>query len=199
MKERFINSSLFLINKYNNYTEEEIDNMRYGLEGIYLTLGKTIIILLLAFVLDIMKEVVLLIVLFNIIRYTGFGFHAEKSSTCLYITLIEFIAFPYIIMKVNIPNYIYYILILCCIIMYFLYAPADTIKRPLLNRRKRIIRKILTITIGIIYTIGIVLISNVSIKKILLLSMILEAIFISTFIYKLFKQPYRNYLTYSDV
>ena len=40
-----------------------------------------------------------------------------------------------------------------CIISYILFAPADTIKRPLPNKRKRTIRKWATVLTGIIYTL----------------------------------------------
>ena len=80
-----------------------------------------------------------------------------------------------------------------CLIHFILFAPADTIKRPLTNKRKRIIRKLLTIMIGLIYTFIIVFSHNEWISKILLAAMMIEAINIHPLLYKVFGQPYGNY------
>ena len=87
MKDKFLNSCINFITKYNNYTEKDIKKLRYGLEGIYLTLTKTIIIILLSLIFKIFFEVITIIILFNIIRYFGFGFHAEKSWQCLLMSI----------------------------------------------------------------------------------------------------------------
>ena len=46
MKNAFMEKSMNFITKYDNYSEKDIEKMRYGLEGIYLTVSKTIIIFL---------------------------------------------------------------------------------------------------------------------------------------------------------
>ena len=199
MKKIFIDKAISFITKYKNYSNDDIDKLRYGLEGIYLTLSKTIILIIFALILGLLKELILLILLFNIIRFTGFGFHAEKSYQCLIISTIEFILIPYIVLQIYIPKYILYITSSICILIYLLYAPADTIKRPLLNVKKRKIRKLTTVVIGFIYLLGIILIKHEGVYKIITLALILEAISIIPLTYKIFKQPYRNYLLVNDV
>lgn len=83
MKKKFLDSTIGFVKKYNIYSEKEEMMLRYGLEGLYLTITKLIVILLLALILGILKEVIYIIIIFNIIRYFGFGFHAEKSYQCL--------------------------------------------------------------------------------------------------------------------
>ena len=80
-----------------------------------------------------------------------------------------------------------------CILHYLLFAPADTKKRPLPNKKKRIIRKIITVMIGIIYTLIIIFINNQYWTGIILSSLIIQAIVISPLTYRLFNQPYNNY------
>ena len=101
MKEKFLKSSIDMISKYQNVDEGDISKLRYGLEGIYLTLTKMVIIFLLAIILKIFKEIFFLLIFFNIIRFTGFGFHANKSSECLFISIISFVLLPYILLKTN--------------------------------------------------------------------------------------------------
>ncbi|MBQ3436170.1 MAG: accessory gene regulator B family protein [Bacilli bacterium] len=197
MKDKFINNCIKLITKYKHYSKADIAKMRYGLEGIYLTFYKMIILIVLSFLLGIVKEFFLVIIFFNIIRFTGFGFHAEKSYQCLVISIIEFILLPLLLLRVYVPIYFYYIFSFLCILTYLLYAPADTVKRPLPNKRKRVIRKTLTVIIGIIYLLLIILVPNNTLTVTLLSALIIEAISVNPITYKIFKQPYRNYLNYS--
>ena len=197
IKDKFINSSISLITKYNFYSKDDIDKLKYGLEGLYLTISKTVIIILLALIIGIVKEVVIVILLFNFIRYFGFGFHASNSYQCLLFSTFCFIIIPTVIINIKISNIGLIVICLICIINYILFAPADTVKRPLPNKKKRIIRKIITVSMGLIYSFMIFILNNDYYTSLLLSAMIIETIVINPLTYKLFKQPYKNYLNYS--
>ena len=83
-----------LIKKNGNYDEDQLAIIKYGLEGIYLTITKLIIILLLAYLLNIIKEVIIFLIIYNIIRMPSFGLHATKSWICLLSSTIIFIGLP---------------------------------------------------------------------------------------------------------
>lgn len=194
MKKRFLSTTVNFLKKYNEYTDEEIKKLNYGLEGLYLTLTKIVVIILLAFLLGIFKEVILILIFFNIIRFTGFGFHANKSWECLILSTSYFIIIPIIFLNINLSEFIKLIICLICIISYLLFAPADTVKRPLPNKKKRIIRKTFTVIIGIIYTTLIFIFPKLS--TVLLSALVIQAIIINPLLYKLFGQPYNNYKNY---
>lgn len=198
MKAKFMNKTMAFLKEYNEYSEEDIEKLEYGLEGIYLTITKLVIIFIAAILLGIVKEFIVLLVLFNIIRYTGFGFHAEKSYQCLIISSTCFLLIPLIFINVNLSKTIYIIISLICIISYLLFAPADTVKRPLPNKKKRVIRKSVTVGMGILYSIISVLYFNHWISPLLMSSMIIEAIMINPLLYMAFKQPYNNYKSYKS-
>ena len=81
MKTLFLDSTLSFITKYKNYTDEEVSELRYGLEGIYLTITKLVIVVALAIILNIFKQVVSLLILFNIIRYLhSYLFHNNMHT-----------------------------------------------------------------------------------------------------------------------
>jgi len=193
MKKIFLNTCISFLKKYHEYTPKDIKKLEYGLEGLYLTLTKLIIILFCSLILGIFKEVVLVLLFFNIIRYTGFGFHAEKSSECLLCSLINFLLIPLFFLKVRLP--MAYIIGICilCLISYLLFAPADTVKRPLPNKKKRMIRKVFTLIIGTLYITAIIIFNNPYITALLISSLIVESIMISPITYKIFRQPYNNY------
>lgn len=193
MKEKFLDFCITFLQKNNDYSELEIKKLRYGLEGIYLTLTKTVIILLVSVILNIFLETLICILLFNIIRYFAFGFHAEKSFHCLLLSLFNFVAIPYIFLKVNNSLTLNIVISLLCLVFILIFAPADTVKRPLKDKKKRMKRKVLTFLTGCLYTLLIVFLKNSFISDILVSTLIITVIVINPITYKIFGQPYNNY------
>lgn len=193
MKQLFLENSMNFICKYQSISDYDKKKVKYGLEGLYLTITKMVLLTILALLLNMFKEFILVVVFFNVIRYTGFGFHAEKSYQCLLFSTFNFIAIPFLLLHIQLSDFFVYTICAICIFHYLLFAPADTKKRPLSNKRKRIIRKIITVMIGFIYTLMIILLNNTYWTSIILSAMIIQSIIISPLIYRLFNQPYNNY------
>lgn len=193
MKKKFINFFLSFFQKYQKYSEEDIEKLRYGIEGIYLSMTKLIIVIVLAIILGIIKEVLILLLLFNIIRFTGFGFHAEKSYQCLFISTFNFVVLPKLFLSIDISFLVFIIIAIVSELSFILFAPADTIKRPLPNKKKRIIRKSITVIIGAIYLFTYYYFKELNIRNLFLCANIIQTIVINPLTYKLFKQPYNNY------
>jgi len=196
MKEQFLNSSINLITKNKQYTHEEIEIISYGLEGLYLTLTKMIIIITLSLILGILKETIILLLCYNIIRSQSFGLHASKSIYCLISSIIFFIGGAFLCKYISLPNWLIISTSLLCNIFLILYAPADTHKRPLINEKKRKRFKKLSIILGIIYTILIIIFIEHPITNFLLLGMLEAVLMILPISYKIFKLPYNNYKNY---
>lgn len=197
MKEKFLNNSISKIKKKNpNFSEEKLEEIAYGLEAIYLTVTKIVIIFILAFILGIFKDMLIIMIFYNIIRTTAFGMHAKKSSHCLIISILFFIGGALIAKYVDIPSYIKISLSCLLFICLIKYAPADTYKRPLLNARKRKIYKIFTLINGIIYLILIVVFRDSAISNYLFLGLLEATLMIHPLIYRMFQLPYNNYKNY---
>lgn len=194
MKNMFLTNSVKYITKYNNnYTAIDLEKIKYGLEGIYLTITKLIIIIILSIIFDILKPIILVLIFLNIIRYPAFGMHADKSSTCLISSIVFIFGLTFIISKFNINIYIKLVLCILCFIDYLMFAPADTIKRPLTNAKKRKYRKLAASILSVSYIIMIFIIKNQLIVNTLFASLIIEAILINPITYRLFKMPFNNY------
>lgn len=193
MKEVVLTKSINFISQYKEYSEEELEKINYGLEGLYLTITKLVIIALLSIILNIFKEVMIILVLFNIIRYFGFGIHARKSSECLLSSIFCFIILPYFLLNIKLDNITNLIIGILCIINFLLFAPADTVKRPLKNKKKRMIRKTLTTITGIIFIAISMIFEGSSISTLFIASVIIEVIMINPITYLILRQPYNNY------
>ena len=143
MKQAFLNHSVAFITKYNtSYNEEQMEKLKYGLEGLYLTITKLVVILLLSFLIGTIKETLILMVLFNVIRYPAFGFHAGRSSECLFFTSIFFLGLPLLSLHLTLNIAIKVGIILTCIVLFLIYAPADTVSGHWQIRKKEPFEKL---------------------------------------------------------
>lgn len=181
---------------YPNYDEIKMKEIKYGLEAVYLSLTKIFVILLITFILGIFKEAVILLLFFNGLRTVAFGIHATKSWMCWVSSSILFIGFPYLCIYINLPLWIHSIIIGLCMLCFILYAPADTKKRPLVRKNRRLKFKILTILVACIYIILFIYTNNILLKNIITSSMLIEAVLIHPLTYRVFNLPYKNYERY---
>lgn len=196
MKNFFLNKSIEIVRKNENYSEEKLDEIRYGLEAIYITITKAIIILILSSILHITLEFVIFAILYKIIRLYAFGMHASRSLTCLMSSIIVFLGVPFLALILKINSFVTFILGTFCLIIIFIYAPADTHKRPLINAKKRKMYKVKATIVAAIYTVISILINNDLISNLLIFSLMTEGILILPITYKMFNKPYRNYESY---
>lgn len=198
MKNYVLDKSIYIINRKYNYDEIKLEEIRYGLEGIYLTITKAIIIFSIALILGILKELLIFLLFFNIIRFTAFGIHAKNSIICLIYSSIIFLTLPIISKYLFINKVIKIVLFITITILIGLYAPSDTEKRPIISSKRRKVYKISSIIISITYLIISLTTKNNFISNSLLLSLLLESIMINPLTYKIYKQPYNNYKTYKE-
>ncbi len=197
MKKFIIDKSLETVSSiYPEYDEVKLSEIRYGLEAIYLSLTKVIVILSITLLLGIFKEAILLLLLFNGLRITAFGIHASKSWMCWLSSSILFIGFPYLCIYLQIPLYVHYVIIIFSILCFFLYAPADTKKRPLVRKNRRTKFKILTLIISFIYIMIFFHTKSMLLQNMITCSMLIESVLIHPFTYRIFHLPYKNYERY---
>ena len=197
MKKLIINKCMELVTTYNkDLSQRDIDKIKYGLEGLYLTITKLIFIIIVSIILGIWKETLLLILIFNGIRLTAFGVHAKRSIDCLISSTLFFILFPIICIKLTIPLIVKIILFIPLTVLIGIFAPADTEKRPLINKKKRKIYKMLSIMISIIYmTIAIVIKDN-TLSNCFIFAIVIQIIIMLPITYKIFGVSYNNYKNY---
>lgn len=197
MKEVFLTRAIEFIarntNNQDSLGEEKREMLTYGLEGLYMTITKLVVIFLVAFLLGFIREFIITLIFFNIIRFPGFGFHASKSIVCLISSTLLILGLPYLFTNIEVGLTIKIILCIISIITFIICAPADTYKRPLTNKKKRIVRKICACSLAIIYSVFIIVFNGNEISNLLMAALLIETILISPTMYLIFKEPYRNY------
>ena len=197
MKRKILKALMSNIKKNKpDLNEEQLEIIEYGLEGLYLTIIKIIIILLLAIVLDILKETVLMIIFYNVTRFFTFGLHAKTSTACLITSLLLFIGGTYLATYLQIPLIVKIILSVICLILICIYAPADTEKSPLINPKKRKRFKIQSIIISIIMGVLIIYLNDSYISNFMVIGQLEAVIMILPITYKIYGLPNNNYKSY---
>ncbi len=196
MKDLLINSAMNNIEKNLNYDKEKLDIIRYGLSSLYLTVTKAVVIFTLSYFLGNLKPLLILMTLYSILRLTGFGVHAKKSWHCWIASIVIFLLIPYLCTILIID---YKVKITCgiiCVILLFLFAPADTEKRPLINPKRRKIYKVTSVLLGLLYILCSFYIKDNLISNCFIFALILETLVVLPITYKLFGVKYNNYKNY---
>lgn len=199
MRKKFLDLSIKKIHeKFPDYSSEKLEEIAYGIEALYITFTKTIYIALLSLVLGIFKEVFFVLLFYNAIRTVAFGLHAKTSLQCYIMSTVFFVGAGLLCKYIDINYYIKIVITIFCFINICLFAPADTYKRPLINKKKRNIYKILSIIISLIYVVLVIIYPNTIWSNYLMFGLIDSTLMIHPLIYRMFQLPYNNYKTYNE-
>ncbi len=201
MVEKLSNKILcFLIND-DKIDSEKKEVLLFGITRIVEDIPKTIGIVLIGILLNIIKE--MLIVTTVIMLYKTFvgGVHAKTNFGCFISSVIFYLAIIYISKFFYFENEKVYILLvvlnyifsLYCI---WVYAPADVPEIPKVNEKLRKRTKISAILmLNAIYIVTLVVIKDSMIQRLVMLSIFSINLMTTRTMYNLFKNEY-GYETY---
>ena len=177
-----------------DFDEARLEVINYGLQLIIGEIPKMFLAIALAFILGVGKYT--LITLACLIPYRGFsgGFHLKTHIGCFICTTAMY-CIPGVLAKYLpiIGSYKYISIILLfifAIIMISVYAPADTINLPILTKKERKTKKILSYITMIISLSVALVINNTLISSILIYTILLQTIAITKPAYKISKCEY---------
>ena len=196
MKEKFINSSINFISKYQECDDLKLKRLKYGLEGIYSLIVKISVVILISIITKTLTETLLFILFYAGIRTFSFGWHAKSNIACWITTLLIYNVILYFIINIDYPIYIGYIILGISLISMLLWAPADTPKRPLIRKKQRLKSKILSITVLVLYAVIYITINSNHLKSIILYSLFIQTILINPITYKITNTRFNNYKYY---
>ena len=196
MKEKFIVSIVNLAKRNKEYSNEDVEVMRYALEGIYLTFTKILVITLIACLLGLFKEYMWFVILYIPLRSVSFGWHANTTKECWVVSILAFILIPYIFSIITINEITKIILLTFSILVFALYSPADTKRRPIVNKKRRLLFKAVSLIITLVYCCYSFKHSNL-ISNLMIASLLYQSFLINPLIYKITHQEFNNYKTYN--
>ena len=195
----------YLTNKIKQRMPEVDDDraevINYGIHLIVGEVPKTFVFIIIAIILGVLKEFFLcVLVIFPYRAFSG-GFHLKTHLGCIISSSIYYCGIAYV-SKMFILNFEVRLVLTILIwifgmIMCKLYAPADTENVPILRKKDRRIKQILSyIVLSITLIIGIVINSNV-VSNIIILGMLIQSVMITKIAYKIANCKY-GYEVYAN-
>jgi accessory gene regulator B len=181
--------------------DEKAEVINYGLQNIVGEIPKIFIMLGISYFLGIFWLTLFTFISLFLYRGASGGVHLKTHIGCIILTTIFYCGIPFISKYFVLSNMTKYIAIICTwifgIIMIKLYAPADTENVPILDkkiRRKKQMVSYIAFSVGLIASL--VVKDNV-ISNILLLSNLLQTLSITKLAYVLSNTKY-GYEVYGD-
>lgn len=195
MIEKFCN---FILNKMRkkmpDMTDENAEIILYGLQLLIGEMPKTILLFIFAFILGFGWYMILAFLAIMPYRVASGGFHLHTHLGCILSTVVFFygvILISKFLILTDIQRYVLVaISFIFGILMVSLYAPADTEEVPIISKKERKFKKImsyvmLTATLGISLVIKEQVLSNI-----LIVGSIFQSISISRLAYIITKNKY---------
>lgn len=181
--------------------DEKAEVINYGLQNILGEVPKIFIMLIIAYILGIFELALFTFLALFPYKGSSGGVHLKTHIGCILLTTSFYCVIPFVSQYIIIEPIVRYISIgivwIFGIIMIKLYAPADTENVPILNkkdRRKKQIVSYITFTIGLIAA-GVI--PNYVISNILILANLFQTLSITKVAYRLTNNKY-GYEVYGD-
>lgn len=175
-------------------TEEQGEVIQYGLELIIGEFPKIILLFVLGFLLGIGWYVLFAFIAIAPYRGMSGGFHLHTHLGCILTTNIFYIGNVLISKYLFLDNIEKYILIALSyifgILMISMYAPADTENVPIISKKERNRKKILSYIVLTILLSAAILIQDRILSNILIIGSIFQTMTITRIAYKITKNEY---------
>lgn len=181
--------------------DERAEVINYGLQNVIGELPKIVIVIVVGFLLRIGNLTLLNILILGAYRSFAGGFHAKSHIACIISTTLMFCAPPLLSKLFVLDNIVKYLVILAIwifgMIMIKLYAPADTENVPILRKKERRQKQILSYIVLTIELVIAAIINNSVISNMIIISMFLETLTITRLAYKIMDNKY-GYEVYGE-
>lgn len=182
-------------NEMTDIDDERAEVINYGMHLVIGEIPKTFVFLLIAYILGIFKLFVLSFLLLLPYRCVSGGFHLKTHIGCIIGTTIFYCGNVYLSKYLIIqPEILRYALIIVAwifgMVMVKLYAPADTENVPIVSKKERRKKQILSYIMLTLSLIVAVFIKDLVISNLIVYGSVLQSISISRLAYKLTNNKY---------
>lgn len=180
--------------------DERAEVINYGLQLVLGEIPKIFLIFSIAYIFGIFKLTLISFLFILPYKAVSGGTHLHSHIGCIIATSIFYmgnaVISKYLVWKSFLLKYIAVVLIwIFSMVMIKKYAPADTVDVPILRKKERRSKKILSYVIMTLELVLGILIKDNIISNLLIVGTLLQTITITSFMYKLTKNKY-GYLEY---
>ena len=189
---------MFLTNKIRK-EDPEIDDERaevinYGLQIIFGEIPKTIVMLIVAYLLGVFKLTLIAFLVLIPFRGASGGFHLHSHLGCIIGTCIQYsgvaLLAKYLVFSQNIEYILVAAIWIFGMIMIKMYAPADTEDVPILAKKDRLKKQIVSYITFSLGLIAAVIIPDTTISNIIIFGNLFQTLSITKLAYRLTNNKY---------
>lgn len=174
--------------------DERAEVINYGLQIILGEVPKFFIMLLIAYILGIFKLTIITFLILAAYRGASGGFHLKTHIGCIISTTTFYCGIAFLSKSIILDDITKYVLAIAVgvfgIIMIKLYAPADTEYVPIISKKVRKQKQILSYIFFIIGLVIAVFIKNNIIANIIIFGYFIQTCMITRFAYKITNNKY---------
>lgn len=174
--------------------DEKAEVINYGLQLMIGEIPKFLIIGAIAWFAGVFELTILTLLLMSPYRTVSGGVHLQTHIGCIIATSVFYIGNALLSKYMVLEQTVQYLLTSCIwifsMIMIKLYAPADTEAVPILRKKERKIKKVLSYIIMTTTLLVALFIKNTVVSNILLFGTLLQTITITRFMYKITGNKY---------
>lgn len=178
--------------------DERAEVINYGLQILLGEVPKFFIMLLIAYILGVFKLSLITFLILALYRGASGGFHLKTHIGCIISTTTFYCGIAFLSKNIILDDITKYILAIVVgvfgIIMIKLYAPADTEDVPIISKKVRKQKQILSYISFIIGLVIAIVIKNNIISNIIIFGYFIQTCMITRFAYKLTNNKYGHEL-----
>jgi accessory gene regulator B len=184
------------LNRYAQKKDTDLLKMTLGIEILLHNIPKLILMVLSAVLAGVLLHTLLTWLSFACVRRYACGIHAGNSINCTFITLLLFVAGPYILKDVYIGTGAFVIIFAFVVLGLYKYAPADTAARPIFGKKRRASLKKKAVISGIVAAVLTLVFLQESFYVFVAAGAVYATVLILPLTYVLLKRSMNNYEKY---
>ena len=116
------------------------EKLQYGIYVFYLNTLKTLLLIVISLILGILPYIAVFAFAYGSLRIYSFGVHLKSTWLCTLLGLAYYLGSTYLALNVCIPIAVKAFIILLCAVCFFIYAPAQTRKRPIPEHQRKALK-----------------------------------------------------------
>jgi accessory gene regulator B len=175
-------------------TDEKAEVINYGLQLIIGEIPKIFIVIIIAYLCGVLRLTALGLLFILPYKMVSGGVHLKTHIGCIIFTNLFYVGNAILskslVFATNIKYLITSIILIFTLIMVKLYAPADTEAVPILRKKERRIKKILSYIIASLTLLIATVVKDSTISNLLIFGTLFQTLTITKFVYKISKNKY---------
>lgn len=165
----------YIKNQNSDLTEIEVLKVQFGLECLLNDFSKVIIFLIISLIFGYACNFLLLMSTFFIMRYFAGGYHSDTYIKCFILSLTMSCMIIFLGITFPLSNIFIILLSAICIILIYIYAPADHPNKPIISEQHRIRKKYSSI-VAFIFICLIAFLFDITFRSTIIYALVFECI-----------------------